>query len=540
MEENILDISNKQKMISLLNNLNDINIQLAKQNQLTYARLYHPLKGEQISFEQYPYLQEIYEDTTKEIAIQKSAQCGVSEYLIDEAFFLTENYRMNGLYCFPAQAQLNAFSHGRVEPVIEQSEHLHNLQGETNNVSLRKIGKAFIYFRGMQDIKQIISVDADYLFLDEIDVMKQDLIPVVEKRLGGSIYKIKRFVSTPSYSDYGVNRKFKEGDMREWFIKCEHCNHWQYLDFFKNVDIKKEIYICKKCKRQINNLVNGKWVPRHKNREIHSYHISKLFSIRSSAKELIKDFNNKAAAKYFYNFDLGLPYISQGSRLTKEHIAAITNKSSYEIKYNGYKTCMGVDVGVSINHIYITENHNGAPKTLFAGTVKDYEDIYRYMNVYNVAMCVIDGQPETRESKKLAKKFPGRVFLAYYPPMKNDLYYKKDKRDSINIVNINRTLSLDYMLDDFFMQKIELPKNIEIVDDFLEQITSLVRVKETDRNGNIKARYIEQHADHFAHARNYCRVAEAIFNKMSDGIWGGMLSNKKNRVFGGGNRRVMP
>jgi hypothetical protein len=539
LQENII-MQDKQKMFSLLNNINEINIQLAKQHQLTYAKMYHFLRGNLINFKQYPYLQGIYEDKSKEIVIQKSAQCGVSEYLINLSFFLTENYRMNGLYCFPAQSQLNAFSHGRVEPVIDQSPHLKELEGDTNNVSLRKIANGFIYFRGMQEMKQIVSVDADYLFLDEMDLMKQDLIPVVEKRLGGSEHKIKRFISTPSWTSYGVNGKFKEGDMREWFIKCEHCNHWQYLNFFKNVDIKNKIYICKKCKRKINTLTPGKWVARHPDRKLHSYHISKMFSIRSSAKELIKDFNNKAATKHFYNFDLGLPYISQGSRLTEEHLKAIVNKSNYEIKYNGHKTCMGVDVGVSINHIYITENNKGIPKTLFAGTVKDFDDIKRYMNIYNVAMCVIDGQPETRESKKLAKKFPGRVFLAWYPPMKNDLYYKKDKREGINIVNINRTLSLDYMLDDFFMQKIELPKNIEIVDDFLEQMTSLVRVKETNKNGNIVARYIEEGADHFAHARNYCRVAEAIFDKMSDGVWGGILSTTKNRIFSGGSQRVMP
>ena len=528
----------KQKAFALMHKMQDINTQLARQNQLTYAKMYHPIRGKLINFKQFPYLVDIYEDTAKEIVVQKSAQCGISEYLVDRSFFLTENSKLVGLYCFPAQSQLNAFSHARVEQVIKQSPHLSELTGETNNVSLREIGNSHIYFRGMQDIKQIISVDADYLMLDEIDAMRHDYLPIVEKRLGGSTKKLKHYVSTPTYPNYGINKRFKEGDQREWYIRCDECGYWQYLDFFKNVDLKKEIYVCKKCKLSIDNLKNGKWIPRYKDREIHSYHISKLMSSRSSAKELIKSFKNKAALQHFYNFDLGVPYVITGSRLQREHLNAITGKSDYDMKYSGERCCMGIDIGIDIN-LYITQLINGRPNTLFAGTVKDFEELDRYMNVYNVAMCVIDALPETRESKKFALRFPERVRLAYYPPMKMDIYYKKEVRDGVKIVDINRTLSLDYTYNDFFMQKIKLPKNIESVEDLYDQLTSLIRVKELDRTGNQVARYVEQGADHYAHARNYCRVAEAILGEYDSNAFRATPSQKHDRAFSGGNKRMM-
>jgi len=528
----------KQKMFSLMHKIQDINTQFARQNQLVYAKMYHPIRGKLINFKQFPYLVDIYEDTTKEIVVQKSAQCGISEYLVDKSFFLTENYKMVGLYCFPAQSQLNAFSHARVEQVIKQSPHLSELSGDTNNVSLREIGDSHIYFRGMQDIKQIISVDADYLMIDEIDAMRQDYIPIVEKRLGGSTHKIKRYVSTPTYPNYGINAKFKEGDQREWYIQCDECRYWQYLDFFKNVDMEKEIYVCKKCRKPIDNLKNGKWIPRYKNRDIHSYHISKLMSSRSSAKELIKSFKNKAALQHFYNFDLGLTYVVSGSRLTKENLDALVGKSNYDIKYSGERACMGVDVGSDIN-IYITQVENGKPKTLFAGIIQNFEELDRYMNVYNVSMCVIDALPETREAKKFAGRFPEQVRLAYYPNMKMDLYYQKSVRDGVKIVDINRTLSLDYMYNDFFIQKISIPKNIETVSDFYDQMTSLIRVKESNKTGNQIAKYIEQGADHYAHARNYCRVAESILGEYDTDMVTSFPSQRHDRRFGGSNKRVL-
>lgn len=526
----------KQKAFALMHKLQDINIQLARQNQLIYAKLYHPIRGKLIDFKDFPYLVDIYEDTAKEIVVQKSGQCGISEYMIDESFFLTENNKFVGLYCFPAQAQLNAFSHARVEQVIKQSPHLSELAGDTNNVSLREIADSHIYFRGMQDIKQIISVDADYLMVDEVDAMRQDYIPIVEKRLGGSKHKIKRYVSTPTYPNYGINAKYKEGDQREWFIKCDECGYVQYLDFFKNVDFENERYVCKKCKEPIDNLKNGKWIPRFPGREIHSYHISKLMSARSNVKELIKAFKNKTALQHFYNFDLGLTYVVDGSRLTKDHLNALQKKSNYEIKYSGERACMGVDIGSNIN-IYITQLENGRPVTLFAGIVKDFEEIDRYMNVYNVRMCIIDALPETRESKKFAARFAGRVRLAYYPNMKDDLYYQKDIRDGVQIININRTLSLDYMYDEFFMQKIKLPNNIDTVENFYDQMTSLIRVKELNKTGNQVVKYIEQGADHYAHARNYCRVAEHLLCAYDDDTMMSPPPQKNDRHFGGSTSR---
>jgi len=526
------------KQIALMYKIRDINTQFARSNQLVYAKLYHPIRGKQIDFKTFPYLIDIYEDKSKEIAVQKSGQCGISEWAIDKSFHFTENNNLVGLYCFPAQAQLNAFSHARVESVIKHSSHLSSISGDTNNVSLRELGSSHIYFRGMQDMKQIVSVDADYLVLDELDLMRQDYIPVVEKRLGGSVHKYKIYISTPSYPNHGINLKYKEGDMREWFIKCEHCNHLQYLDFFKNVDLKKEIYICKKCGKQINNLQHGRWVPRYKDRALHSYHISKLFSPRCTIKELKKAFKNKAELQHFYNFDLGLPYVTQGSRLQKVNLDVIVEKSNYDIVYSGNGCCMGVDIGAQIN-IYITEIEEGVPKTLFAGTVSKFEELDRFMNIYNVEICVIDALPETRESKKFAKRFPGRVFLAYYPNMKMDLYYHKDERDDTNIVDINRTLSLDYMFNEFFMQKIKLPRNIETVEDFCDQMTTLVRVIEGDNKGNKTPRYVEQGADHYAHARNYCRVAEAMIMESESEMILSFPTARRDRHFTGGIKRVI-
>lgn len=530
---------NRIKIYDQFYKISNINKTLAKQNQYIYARSYHPIKGEKIDFKEYPYLIDIYDDTANEIVIQKSAQCGISEYLIDEAFYLTENKKLTGLYCFPAQLQLNAFSHGRIESIIRESEHFSKLIGDIDNVELKNIGGYFIYLRGMKNLSQITSINADYLIIDEVDLAPQKHIPVAEKRLGGSKHKIRRYVSTPTYQNHGVNLRYQKGTMNEWFIKCEHCNTWQYLDFFKNIDFKSGKCICKKCKKEIDRLSAGEWVARHKDREIHSYHISKLFSARSSIKELIRSYEDKESRQTFYNFDLGLPYTVEGQGLNKTHLDAISNKSTYALQYNGYRCCMGVDVGAVELHYYITDNYNGKPRTLLAGTVTKFDELDTLMKMFNVSCCVIDAQPEVHSAKNFAKRFPGRVHLAYYPPsIKRDIYYKKDLRDNVHIVNINRTLSLDYMVNQFVMHEIDLPKDMMTVTDFYNQMTSLTRIEEKDRNGNLVARYIEQGADHFSHARNYCKVAEEISGEYSLGRFFTKPKQRKDRTFHGSSTRT--
>ena len=129
------------------------------------------------------------------------------------------------------------------------------------------------------------------------------------------------------------------------------------------------------------------------------------------------------------------------------------------------------------------------------------------------------------------------AYEKYVP--QEDVYFNKEKRDEVDIININRTLSLDYMFNEFFMQTIKLPKNIESVPDFYDQMVSLTRTKELNKSGNQVVRYIEQGADHYAHARNYCRVAETIYREIESDLVVAFPNRKHDRHFGGGIKRIM-
>jgi len=133
-----------------------------------------------------PCLVALYQDEAPEIVVLKSAQVGVSEYLISMALWAVDTQagdRGVGLYVFPAIAQVSDFVRARVDPAIEESAYLaarvRPVKGVltssskfADNVGLKRVGKGYLYFRGSNASAGLKSVDADIVVYDEVDELR--------------------------------------------------------------------------------------------------------------------------------------------------------------------------------------------------------------------------------------------------------------------------------------------------------------------------------------------------------------------------------
>lgn len=463
-------------------------------------------------FEGRDWLKEIYEDDSKEIVIQKSAQCGISEYLLARSFFLADVRKATGLFCHPRQAQLNDFSHARIDPPILFSPHLKSRVSGINNVGLKDIGGNYIYFRGMSNLDQIISIDADFLVLDEYDQMTQAHIPTVKKRLGASWLSLIILAGNPTFPDYGINAKFNASDGREWFVKCEACNKKQVLNMDDNIfgaeDSREPWFGCSQCKREIDHSGPGEWVASRPDKEVHGYHISKLMLPNVTAKELVK--NAAESEQDHYRFDLGLPYAREGGRIGSEMLNAC--RGGYSSTKNSPRGLLGVDVGRVLNCAF------GEPgKALSFFTVKEFSELDRIMKTGNIAAAVVDALPETRAAKVFADKYAGRVWLSYYhaDPKKDAHLFPRDRKRE---VHLHRTQTLDATFDELRDRTYPIPDNSEAVPDLYSQICAPIRVEKRDaKTGNMIAFYDEfGKPDHYAHALNYLRAAEWVLKKKNE------------------------
>ena len=510
-------LSKKERLFKEYQTLSKVEKEACRRDLLTWSKVYRRIKDERMEFVKHNYLVDIYRDTSKVMVIQKAAQCGISEYLINLSFYLTEVFEMNGLYCFPAQRELNDFAKGRVDPAILQSPHLKSIVKGVDNVGMKQIKNSFIYFRGSRELTQITSIDADYIFFDELDFMNQENISITLKRKGHSLYGLERYVSTPTEKGFGINALYENSDKKIREIQCLSCKIWLPLDFLKLVRVKhNQVGMFCECGAKLTYENPQRWRALKPNNLVSGYQFGKLIYPLVDLKKLWKDYTKAKNTGHFelrtfFNFELGLPYKGEEHRLGKTDLQACIRDYRFIEEAKDKNVFIGIDIGIQI-YFWIGEVQDyGSPmKVLFVGKTKDFNYLTTLMKNFEVKFGVIDAQPETRESAAFQKEFPGRVSLAYYSEssFKNKMYIY-DRKTAIT--NIDRDLSLDYLLFDIKRQRITLPVDVDFMDEFFEHFKNIDKVTIKDKQGNLITRYDSLGPDHFMHAANYCRVAADIF-----------------------------
>ncbi len=509
-------------------NLDDVNLD----DYFTWVQMvWVNARDEPLNFSEHKYLVDIYKDQWPQIVYQKAAQMGLSEKLISEAIWICDRLSKNVLYVTPTSSQLNDFVQARLEPIFMFSDYLSRITGvlsadqkrsknldegkKVQKVGLKQIRNSFLYLRGSQNQQQIISVDADAIILDERDRFIQEHVSYIDKRLLHSTLKWRREASTPTFPGMGVNEVYMQSDQRIWMLKCEFCGMEQELDFFLNIDFDKEIAVCRQCTNPINRLKDGHWVAQvPANSAIHGYKINGIYNSRRSIPELIEAYDKAqlsgfAAMQQFYNQVLGLPYEATGKTLTKTELEDCTK--NYMAPFETSDTFAGFDVGEVIHGI-VSKRFEGKDRYVWIGTVKNFsgpnDSVEALISKYNIQTLVIDAKPETRKVKELVDKYPNKVFAAYYPTRKFDVqnYYMFDEFKYE--VYIDRTISLDYLINDIQNAQIELPSNAKDISGFYDHMTSSTRQNVINpRTGQPNAVWIQKGPDHFLHAANYNRLA---------------------------------
>jgi len=180
-----------------------------------------------------PALADIARDGHPFVVIQKSAQVGVSELLVNLALWAGDSGyagRGNVLFLMPTQNQMDDFAQARIDRALQDSPYLRSrLQPEpprrkgADSKRLKRVGPGYIYLRGADSRRQVATVDADLVILDEFDQMEEGVLELARKRLGSSQRGLLRIASTPRLPESGVNALYLVSDQRRYFLPCRHC-----------------------------------------------------------------------------------------------------------------------------------------------------------------------------------------------------------------------------------------------------------------------------------------------------------------------------
>lgn len=465
-----------------------------------------------IEFDLHRFMLQPYSDSSPDQVIMKSAQIGWSIAAIFKSIHACKYLKLNVIYALPTRAASAEFVVPKVNPMLQRNPVLKAMVRDTDNKNVKAIGDRFIFFRGTQGAGEAISTSADLIIADEFDHGNQLVLMLMQSRLQASEYAWNWRFSNPTLPGFGVHELFQSSDQMHWFVKCRHCNHNMYLDFESGkyesnnhyIDKEREIYACGKCHKEISDddRQGGEWVAKYPTRERRGYWINQLMIPWVSAKKILKQQLDMDISS-FHNMVLGLPYQASEYMINREAILNTTNPDLADKR----EVMMGCDSG-KVKH-YVLGNSEGV---FNYGKTENWDDVERLIQMYN-ATCVIDALPDFTVPEKLARKYPGKVFVNYYvhDSKSIDVINRKEGTE-FGVINSDRTKLLDLVAAEIASRSLRFFQEPKSLDELIWHCEQAYRVVEPDTRGILRARWETKvnRPDHFLHALAYYRIARSM------------------------------
>jgi hypothetical protein len=473
----------------------------------------------------------------------KGAQLGVTEILINLAFYTLDQLHRDVLYVLPTSRNASDFSKSRFSPALKNSPYLKALFTDINSVELKQAGSNTLYIRGSRGDSNLKSIPVSTLLMDEIDEMSQRAIALALERLSGSLSKTVWGISTPTVPDFGIHKLYKHTTQEHFMFKCPCCSRQTELVWPDCVEIigehpsdprcRESFLKCKECGGKLDHqakpdfLKNAFWEPTYHggSDEVRGFAISQLYSFTVTPGELavahFKGFGDEASAIEFHNSKLGMPFIGDGAQVTTTDIEACIaghSKDDERPVAGDRLITMGVDQG-KWNYAEIAEWHfdgfssdlNVAAKCKVLYEMKFHEEDWHLldelMRDWQIQACVIDADPQIMEARRFARRFPGYVWLCRF---RRGVSAKEvalqDDGSQAPIIHVDRTNWFSAALGRFRKpRRIALPHDVSHM--YQQHIRVPIRTYVKDENGNPVAKYISTAADHFALSRVYNEIA---------------------------------
>lgn len=429
-------------------------------------------QGQLLDFKDHAYLWDIYKDFTPKQAILKAAQIGFSTTANIKALWLAKNRGMDIIYSLPSASDIKDFVSGKTNRLIDYNSIFQNWTADKDSIEQKRVGNNVIYFKGTWTERAAIATPADVYISDETDRSKQDVVAQFKTRLQHSKYGWEWYFSNPSAPGQGVDKYYGQSDQKHWFIKCGHCNEWQYLTM---ENVQGNIFACTKCGKELDRR-KGRWVKRFQDREISGYWIPSFVNPNLSA-EWVLGKRREMPEEQFTNFVLGQPYIGKGNVLTRQmFLQNLTDK----VNMQDVRPIIGVDTGININ-IWVANKYG----SFYHNKTNDYSELRNLLNRWPNAICVIDQGGDIIGPRQLREEFPGRVFLCFFKSsQKNDNLITWD--DDKGTVVVDRDRLIQICVDEYVEKRMPVYGTAE---DWHEPITEwlgMYRTSEEDALGIMK------------------------------------------------------
>lgn len=430
------------------------------------------------NFSRYPFQEQIANDMHENMDVIKPSQVGLTEIQIRKALTIMSRVENRSLiYTMPNEKMFKRISKTRIIPILEYDNAFKHV--EKYAMDLIPMGSNFLYVTGSTE-GDATSINADYLFHDEVDLTPPDMLALFGSRIQGSDVRIRQSFSTPKWDGFGIHKGYSASDQHEFLIKCRSCNHWQIPMFTKDnvfipggcmdlvndlseleekmvdeglIDLENTAVKCSKCHRKLDlaDYENREWVAQHPLRtHARGYYVRPFSTHTLSAKYIITElfkYKRRDNLAGWQNTVLGETASTGNRRLTKPQIENVMTGEGVQFPDRRIPCYIGIDVGQTCNIVLGTGSDlddvevfyfDTCPAEALTGKVR------WLMERCNIVGGAIDRYPYTPTSNAVRDTSQGKIKPAEYSKGK-ECVEDKDPLGQVTGIKVNRTMMLDYV-----------------------------------------------------------------------------------------------
>lgn len=276
------------------------------------------LRGKPFSLKGRAYLKKIYDSTYKNFIMRTGRQVEKSTTISGKmlGLCLTVPY-FQALYVSPSSKQTRDFSSQKLSEFITGSDFIQAHYMNSRCID-RVFEKTFINHSRVKLDYALLNADrvrggsADALFLDELQDLLSDTIPVLEEALSHSDYKMRLYTGTPKQTNSTIEFYWNLSSQTQWLVRCDGCTYWQVPG---ELNMKPEGLRCVKCGKPLD-VRKGMWVNFKEDYVFKGLHLSQLIVPWLTYDEVWLKYKTYSRQK-FCNEVLGIPFSEGGSPVTE-------------------------------------------------------------------------------------------------------------------------------------------------------------------------------------------------------------------------------
>jgi len=281
----------------------------------------------------------------RKVTLMWGAQTGKTQIINCALAYFIEQDPRSQIMMQPSEGDLRTWLETKFNPMVDANEGLKNVMADprgrqgVNNQQIKSYAGGWLMFSWAGSPRTMRGRSAPVIYCDEVDGYSYNAeghpVSLLWQRAAtfGDQRKLM-ITSTPTVKNSSfVESSYQDGDMRQYYIPCPHCEEFITLKW-SNVTWQKDengehlpetaTYACQCCGGVISDgdkyaaLKRGKWIAEKPFRGHASYHLSELYSSFRRWRDIVVSFLEKKATgdlRSFVNVSLAETWEEDGEKI---------------------------------------------------------------------------------------------------------------------------------------------------------------------------------------------------------------------------------